>query len=103
MSLSSFVRNLLVMVDYIYYPGLRIMLESKPTDDQWKAFFRGESSQEEYTWLKTLLDRGEAEEILGCLFKQEPLAISISFRIDKKTILKHVLRKIKISRMVKSY
>ncbi len=71
------------------------MLKSKPTDDQWRAFFRGESSKEEYVWLKSLLDSGEADEALKRLYDTDSLEKEAeSFELDKALAFKNLHKKL---------
>ncbi|PRX53840.1 FecR family protein [Flagellimonas meridianipacifica] len=45
--------------------------DRKPTDEEWIDFFQGKSSEEAYIRLKSLMEQGEADEVMERLFETQ--------------------------------
>ncbi len=55
--------------------------DRKPTDEEWIDFFQGKSSEEAYKRLKSLMEQGEADEVMERLFETQ-------FSADQESALK---------------
>ncbi len=55
--------------------------DRKPTDEEWIDFFQGKSSEEAYIRLKSLMEQGEANEVMERLFETQ-------FSADKESAVK---------------
>ncbi len=78
------------------------MTKLRPTKDQWKAFFRGESSEDEYVWLHSLLEQGDISKEVEELFLEEKEDVeSIAIPYDKEAVFRNVQNQIEVKKIEK--